>query len=279
MISLTDAIFRRDLNLTLQPTIVDSPVSFSSPFRYDENFQLDFFTEMNQKRPSFGEDVYAVITGKTPPDPSLKNTAGIANGIGVTCKTQNLSQTVVRRFADFPSGTFYTFAHEIGHLIGGEHDDQLSGAPATGYIMNSGTGSVNEYLERFSQYSISQIGNYFAENGSCLSPGSDTPSPGPAPAPPDTTPTPDPGGELELFAEVTRSGKREVVYFYAYAGEAPLSGQALLVYRVGNSQRPVRRIKTKGSGFALYRPPTKGRYYAALGDASTVVSNTVRIRR
>ena len=281
MISLTDAIFRRDLNLTLKPTIVEAPVPFASPFRYDENFQLDFFLEMSQKRPFFDEDIYAVITGKTPPDASLKNVAGIANAIGATCKTPSLSQTVVRRFADFPSGTFYTFAHEVGHLIGGEHDDSKTGTPSTGYVMNSGTGSVDEFLERFSNFSIAQIGDYLTQNGSCLAPGSDLPSPAPspAPAPPEGTPAPEPTDDYLIFAEVTRSGGRDAVYFYTYLGDEAIGGESLAVYRVGNAKKPIRRIKTRASGFVLYRPPSKGRYYATLVSSPGVTSNIVRVKR
>lgn len=287
ILSLTDVIYRRDLNITIQPTIVESPVPYSSVFRYDENFQLDFFTEMRSKRPTFNEDVYAVITGKTPPDASLSNVAGIADEIGSTCRNQSQSQTVVRRFDGFASSTFYTFAHEVGHLMGGEHDDTLSGNPNTGYIMNSGTRDLNEFLERFSQYSINQIGGYFSQNGSCLVDVGDAP---PAIAPPSETPgsTPpneDPGtappdlSSVTLEAEVERIQKKDVPYFYAYNGDEPIAKAVIQVYRSGKTPRLVKQLKTRSDGSAAYKKAAKGKYYGVLASDTSVISNLVTVRK
>lgn len=278
-ISLTDVIYRRDLNVTLQPTIVDAPVSYQSLFKYGEDFELDFFNEMRQKRPSFNEDLFAVITGKTPPDASLTNVAGIANDIGAVCRDKSLSQTVVRRFSDSASGTFYTFAHEVGHLIGGEHDDALTGEPSTGYIMNSGTKSVNEFLERFSQYSINQIGGYFAQNGACLVDVGDAP---PALEPPSATPAPAPpttDREYFLEAEIERITRRDVPYFYAYDGDEPLAKATVLVYRSGKTPKLVKQLRTRSDGSASYKRAPKGKYFGVLSVEPSVISNVVTVRK
>jgi hypothetical protein len=277
-LSLTDVIFRRDLNVTIQPTIVQAPVSYSSLFRYGEDFELDFFKEMREKRPTFNEDLFAVITGKTPPDASLANVAGIANDIGAVCREKSFSQTVVRRFSDSASSTFYTFAHEVGHLIGGEHDDALTGEPSTGYIMNSGTGSVNEFLERFSQYSINQINGYFTQNGACLvdvgdaPPAIETPSGTPAPAPPAST-------DYSLEAEIERISRRDVPYFYAYDGDEPLGRTTIFVYKSGKTPKLVKQLRTRSDGSSSFKRAPRGKYYGVLAVDPSIISNVVTVRK
>jgi hypothetical protein len=278
ILSLTDIIFRRDLNVTLQPTIVQAPVSYSSLFRYGEDFELDFFKEMREKRPTFNEDLFAVITGKTPPDASLTNVAGIANSIGIVCREKSLSQTVVRRFGDSASSTFYTFAHEVGHLIGGEHDDALTGQPSTGFIMNSGTRALDEFLERFSQYSINQIGGYFAQNGACLVDVGDAP---PAIEPPSSTPAPAPPANIDysLEAEIERISRKDVPHFYAYNGDEPLGRTTVFVYKSGRTPKLVKQLRTRSDGSTSFKRAPRGKYFGVLSLDPSIISNVVTVRK
>ena len=266
--SMVDVQYRNDLNVTVNPTIVQSAEAFSARFVYDGNFELDFFPEMRLLHPSMAEDVYVVVTGKTPADSSLNDVAGIAAEIGAVCKSPTTSLATVRRFDSTVASTVYTFSHEVGHLFGGEHDDSLTGNPDIGYIMNSGTGNPSKFVEKFSDYSKSQIGQFIAANSSCLIDVGDLP-------PPDGT-----TGEVELAAYIRRSGGRDIPIFSAFTGETPVASYQLLIYRiVGGNYRFAGRARTRANGYAAFKRATRGKYIAFSELDDSLSSNTVTVRR
>ena len=278
--SMTDVIYQRDLGIAFNPTVITSAATFQATFAYNQDYELDFFPEMRSRRPALDQDVYLVITGKTPGDPSLNNVAGIADDIGAVCKTPSKSLTVVRRLGDIIAATVYTTAHEVGHLAGAEHDDQLSGSPTTGYIMNSGTGNPAQFLEQFSEYSKTQIGAYFTQYGSCL--GDYTSAPG-TPTPPAVDPTPvvdNPNSSVQLSGALAKSGGRSVPVFYAYQGDSPLAQYPLIIYRaVGRDYILAARLKTKSDGSVIYKRATRGKYVAVSKYDEDIYSNFVSVRR
>ena len=168
-----DALYQRDLGVAFEPTIDTAPQSYVRQISYSEDYSIPLHQEMREHRPasSRGTDMHFLMTGKRGMG-ELRDVAGAVPGpddpydseIGVLCRQpENAIGFAVRIYT---SEDILTTAHEIGHILGAEHDDNHAPAGEPG-IMNSGTGEIDGEITKFSQYSKNQIAAYLSNYGNC----------------------------------------------------------------------------------------------------------------
>lgn len=283
MVTIADAFYRRDLGIGLIASITGTAQSYNAAIEYDENFELDYFKAIRNAVPDFTGDAFFVFTGKTPPSQSLKNLAGVANGIGVVCNDKPHSLGIVlTRFdtGSLSSFTAATLAHELGHTLAMTHDDASN--PAIGYIMNSGTNSnLSNYVDEFSSQSKAEVAAHIETFGSCLAVGADLPQAPPSPPPsenpdpntPDPT-APDPTFDPLLYITKGKIGKKAVLYGYAYDGETPIAGVSVRVVLKGTrTNKVVYSGVTNEFGAVTFYPKKLGKYFVTsegYGDSRAV---------
>lgn len=164
-----DAIYKRDLGVELNATVVSEPQPYSREITYVGRYwEVPLMQEMQERRPagSRGAAVHLLMTGKEPTHPELEDLAGLAFDIGVVCRRPEDSVAFTLRWDT--AYDILTTAHELGHLLGGEHDDDHTKS-TEGWIMHSGTVEVRKTIDRFSDYSKQQLGKYMDRHGSCIS--------------------------------------------------------------------------------------------------------------
>ena len=96
---------------------------------------------------------------------------------GVVCRDNSRSIGVSSAFFN-SAVTHMTVAHELGHNLSAQHGPNGDVAPFTTGIM-SPVLDLNDLPTSFSSFSVSEITNYVAANGSCLASGESTPAPTP----------------------------------------------------------------------------------------------------
>lgn len=155
IINAAEVIYERDLRLTFK--IKAQNVLDSSTEHYtwtDSAMLLSQFSGYTYNHKQLGDaDVYHLFTGRNLDG----NTIGRAWKSSI-CRIPNYVYGLTQ-YAN-PLYNYITFAHEIGHNLGAEHDPVLPYSVMNPTIYGSAT--------RFSQTSINQIQNYVINNNSCL---------------------------------------------------------------------------------------------------------------
>jgi hypothetical protein len=196
ILNLVDGIYRRDLNLSVVVTYqhvwtTADPFATSSTSALLDSF-LNYWNA-NFPRAQYPRDTAHLFTGKF-------SNQGIAYQ-GVMCRSANYSYGVTARSG---ASNHIIVAHEIGHNLGADHVDN-SGSCATS-MMNP---SVSSAVTAFCDVSRTQVGNYVAANGSCLTVTTNpNPNPNPTPTPtPTATPTPTPTPTPSCTYSITPSSQ------------------------------------------------------------------------
>jgi hypothetical protein len=246
-----DAIYQRDLGLSVSADIPTSSTTYNQPIQ--ESPESDFYIERemisNHPASSRPEDVHLLFTGKTPIGDDIKYLAGLAGDIGAVCKNPELSHAFIIRFDT--NEDILTTAHEVGHLIGGEHDDDHTTASNPG-IMNSGTEEITGEITRFSTYSVNQIGNYISQNSSCLDDGEGNGGGGV----PSTLPA------TAVF-DAYKDGQYFVVELYNGDDDSGFSDYEVSVLYKKKSKdtfKALRKLYTDEDGYAQFKPKKEGTY-------------------
>ena len=99
------------------------------------------------------------------------------NARGVVCRDRSRSMGVSSAFFN-SAVTHMTVAHELAHNLSAQHGPNGDNAPFTTGIM-SPVLDLNDLPTSFSSFSVGEIANYVAANGSCLASGESTPAPTP----------------------------------------------------------------------------------------------------
>ncbi len=173
MMNFIDTIYKRDLGVAFDITVVSDAQNYTSKIEYDEfDYTYPMHDEMRSKRPASSRSQYIhyAVTGKTP-EANSNGLAGVVPDLATICtsKENSIGFTIRYDYGGDETYNYETTAHEIGHLFAAEHDDNTTGA--TGYIMNSGTNDVDDYVSEFSSMSKTQVAAHTASNSSCLSTG------------------------------------------------------------------------------------------------------------
>lgn len=163
VLNLVDGIYKRDLNLSISVTFQHA-WSASDPYTSGSmQAALDsFLSYWNANYPSsqYPRNTAHLFTGKF-------SYQGIAYS-GIICRSSSYAYGVTGRSGNM---SHLITAHEIGHNLGADHIDN-SGSCASSMMNPSLSGSVTNFCAT----SKSQIANYIASYGSCLSSNGSTPS-------------------------------------------------------------------------------------------------------
>ncbi|MEJ7700708.1 MAG: M12 family metallo-peptidase [Pyrinomonadaceae bacterium] len=168
ILNLVDGIYRRDLSLSVTVTYQHA-WSSSDPYSTASLADLlsSFLNYWNANYPhtQYPRDTAHLFTGKT-------SSGGISNGDFV-CRYTPYAYSLTGRSGSI---THIITAHEIGHDLGASHVS--NSGTCTNSIMNP----VGSYLSTsFCDVSKTQIQNYVAANGSCLTTSGTTATPTPTP--------------------------------------------------------------------------------------------------
>ena len=178
ILNIVDGIYRRDLNLTVKVGFQHTWTSSDPYSGASSQALLDSFLgywNANYPPSQYPRDTVHLFTGKF-------SNQGIAYS-GIVCRSPSYAYGLTAR----SGGTNALIAaHEIGHNLGAEHVD--SSGSCTLSLMNP---ILYPGVTGFCDISKSQIANYVASNGSCLSSSGTTPNPTPTPTP-NPTPSPTP---------------------------------------------------------------------------------------
>ena len=272
-----DTVYKRDLQLTFDATIVSEPQNYSKAVEFDNDFLFPLHQEMRDKRNPLtrAQDIHYLVTGK-PAQGSAQGLAGVVPDLGTVCISKQNSIGVTVFYDDWLDGNASTTAHEIGHLLNAEHDDNSTGN--IGFIMNSGTNFVDQYIEEFSEVSQFQVFNYVVQNGFCMK---------------DVNGTPE-GGEsnvlkLKLSRNIIvnpRNGRQRITLsLSAFARRKPVrsvevqiacdnekSGSFSNVFKTGATNR-------RGLLNLRLKPKNLPRFCRANTADNQVFSKTIRLRR
>ncbi|MCB0310587.1 MAG: hypothetical protein KDD42_05100, partial [Bdellovibrionales bacterium] len=165
-----DAWYKRDLGVAFDLTVESTAQSYSSKITLDSNSEFPLHKEMQQHRPASSRTQYIhyLMTAK-PTQSDVNGLAGVVPDLGTICRDKSNSIGFTIHYADDNKENIITTAHEVGHLFGAEHDDAQTNGNA--YIMHSGTVQANSYIDEFSSFSKTQVGNHLNSNPSCLGSG------------------------------------------------------------------------------------------------------------
>ncbi len=162
-----DGIYRSDLNLYISITYQQAwPSSGSDPYTSNDAVTTlyQFRSWWQSNRGGTTRDTAHLFSGKN----FNGGTIGVA-WVGVICNSPSLSYGVSQNLSSAAQRAELT-AHEIGHNLSAQHDNQIgcSGVSCNGFgpimcsfIQSSGSG-------QFSSCSVSAINNHTHNNGSCL---------------------------------------------------------------------------------------------------------------
>lgn len=160
-----DGIYRSDLNLYISITYQQAwPNAGSDPYTSNDavNTLYQFRSWWQSNRGGTTRDTAHLFSGKN----FNGGTIGVA-WVGVICNSPSLSYGVSQNLSSGSQRAELT-AHEIGHNLSAQHDDQIGCANCNGFgpimcsfIQSNGSG-------QFSGCSQNAIDNHTHNNGSCL---------------------------------------------------------------------------------------------------------------
>lgn len=172
-VTVTDTILRRDLGLTVQTYINPTPVSYSSeiqPYYYSQPIFNEVFARYPASvREGVVDDIVFVFTGKSQVGEAAVPIGAVPD-LGGICGSAYATVGFVRYTEDLGLDLI-TPAHEIGHILGANHDDNYQ-QPA---VMNATWFWWDLVSEEpsFSDYAQSEIAAVLAQDSSCLAEVSD----------------------------------------------------------------------------------------------------------
>lgn len=243
----SDVRYQRDLGLSLQGSVPTSTSTYFEPIAFEPGVGVFIHNEMVERYPAESrvEDIHYLLSGKPSDQESLGDLAGIARNIGAVCAIPGDSVALTIRINN--SEDNITMAHEMGHLVGGYHDDDHTTAKNPG-IMNAGKNEITGVINGFSAYSKDEIGTFINENSSCLDLGEGT-IPGTLPA------------TAKLLAY--KDGKFLVAQLYDRAddsGFASIPVSVLYKKTNKNAFQVVKNVTTDENGDAFFKPRKTGIY-------------------
>lgn len=159
LINMAEGVYERQLDLTFD---IVAQIAWTTPDPYpstsDAYLLLEKFRDYwNTYRTNIPRDVAHLFTGR-----SLIAIDGLAYQSKM-CITPSEAYSLTRRSSEY--FWWQTFAHEIGHNLGANHTDGITGC---GYnLMQAPPPPI---AEEFCQYSIGEINNFIHIYGSCLQP-------------------------------------------------------------------------------------------------------------
>lgn len=170
------------LRLDLQQAIIRQnsvtyPNSITEIFNGTNGMIESFTSRVNNSNDFSAADAYHMLSAR-----DYTPYLGIAwqqtdSDRGVVCRDRTRSMGVSSAFFN-SAVTHLTVAHELGHNLSAEHGPNGDSAPFTTGIM-SPVLDLNNLPSLFSSFSVGEITNYVANNGTCLATGQATPSPTP----------------------------------------------------------------------------------------------------
>lgn len=151
-----DSIYRSELSATFTVVKQTTGVTYTSDTGFEDDFSVKLLNELYNKEPGYSEDLRYLFSGKSSDD-----YVGVVADLGKTCRNKSLSVGLILNVNK--SEDIISFAHEVGHNLNAQHDQNFSSG---GYIMD-GTGFTDK-LE-FSDFSKGEISTFISQFGSCLS--------------------------------------------------------------------------------------------------------------
>lgn len=179
-LSLIQAVIRQDANVY--------PNSITEIYNGSNGMIEQFTSRVNGSSDFNSSDAYHMLSAR-----DYSPYLGIAwqnndPQRGVVCRDRSVSMGVSSAFFN-SAVTHLTVAHELGHNLSAQHGPNGDSAPFTTGIM-SPVLDLNNLPNSFSSFSVGEITNYVASNGSCLASRDSTPAPTPTSSSTSPTATP-----------------------------------------------------------------------------------------